>query len=120
MKIYITASNRWSALYFAENLRRAGATITSNWHDRQMERTSTIKDEIKQANAETTSKMIADSDVLLIVSDPDMVPGGKFVDVGIALQAGLTVFLVGRRENLKMHHPKIIQCDDLEGVLGNF
>lgn len=117
-KVYISASNRWAALFFADAISKSMMGLVSSlWHDEPMTRTREIADERKEQMAHEARERIQNSEVLLLIADPDMVPGGKFVDAGIALGAGRTVILVGRRENLKMFDPAVIQVDDHWGVL---
>jgi hypothetical protein len=116
--VFITGSNPYAALYFAETLKANGINITSEWHKPQpLTRSRDMSDSTKQTLARESIERIKNSDALLIISDPDMVPGGKFVDVGVALGAGKRVILFGARENLKMWHPDIIVATSVADVL---
>jgi nucleoside 2-deoxyribosyltransferase len=55
---------------------------------------------------------------LVMQSDYDKVPGGKFVEVGVALALGKRVIVIGRRENLYSYHPLVTQIYDLDELLG--
>lgn len=114
--VYVTASNRWSAMFFADYLAGQGFSVLSCWHDEEMKRSSELTDAEKIAIADAARQTIIKSDFLIEIADPDMVPGGKFVDVGIALGAGKTVIVVGRRENIKMYDPSVIVVSDHMGV----
>lgn len=106
--VYITASNRWSALYFKSILERLGHKISSDWHNQPLRRTGDYDDAMKTCIADDTSALIQGSDVLLVVDDPDMVPGGKFVDVGVMIGNQGKVILIGRRENIKMYNSQVV------------
>ena len=57
------------------------------------------------------------SDAILMFSAPRRVPGGKFVELGIALGAGKKVFLIGHRENFLMYHGDIKKYDSIEDFI---
>lgn len=116
-KVFITASNRWSALYFAQLLNAHKHEITSDWHNQPMTRTRDLPSETKTLIADDSAAQIQASDALLIISDFDNVPGGKHVDTGIAIGNGIKVILVGQYENLKQWNSRVIRVDDQKGVL---
>lgn len=118
-KVFITASNTYAAAYFAHVLEANGVKIMSGWHDNPepLKRSSELSETERKKIARDSVDCIKYSDYLLIISDPDMVPGGKFVDVGVALGAGKKVLLVGRRENIKMYHPDVIAVATIAEVL---
>lgn len=109
MKVFITASSKWTGLFWKEYLERHGHMIVSTWHDRPFFKLSIDDDKTKIADF--SFEQIKDSDIVLLIDDPDTVPGGKFVDAGFALGLGKKVVLVGRRENLKMHSSSVLSAD---------
>jgi hypothetical protein len=117
MKVYISASCKYKASYLALSLAQAGYDISSGWHDREMSRTSKLSEGQKSDIALAAREVIKQSDILVLMDDPDMVPGGKFVDVGIALGAGKKVFVLGRRENIKMYDPEVQAFDTLPELI---
>lgn len=117
--IYITASNRWTALFWKEYLQRHGHVVTSDWHEQNLTPTAQMSDLDKGLTAALQHAKLSDSDILLIVADRDIVPGAKFVHAGLALGLSKKVILVGRRENLAMHDARIIQCTEPWEVLRN-
>jgi hypothetical protein len=117
MKVFITASGQWTGLFWKEYLQRHGHMVTSTWHDQPMCRSSTLDASFKVNETEKSFQQIRNSDFLLVIADPDMVPGGKFVDVGYALGSGKKVILVGRRENFKMWGYDVVSVDTANQVL---
>lgn len=119
-KVFITGSNVYAAAYFAYVLEANGIRVMSDWHNspNPLRRSSDITENERKQIANNSIGAIKNSDFVLIIADPDMVPGGKFVDVGVALGAGKKVILVGRRENIKMYHSDILAVDSVAGVLG--
>lgn len=97
MKVYVSAFSVWEAKYVANYLRANGHTVASSWHESE-ERPAT--DEgwtglLKKRNRPE----IAEADVLVLVASKNAVPGGKFVEAGIALGLGKPVVVLGEREN---------------------
>lgn len=119
IKVFITASNTYSAAYFAGVLEANGFQITSGWHDNPtpLKRSTELSESERVKIAEKSKQQIKNSDYLLVIADPDMVPGGKFVDVGVALGADKKVILIGRRENIKMYDPGVVAVATVQDVL---
>lgn len=115
MKFYIAAHDQATARRVQAMIQREGVVFTSRWVD------STFKDfyttEEKQNIALEDTEDVLAADALISLSSVFRVPGGKFVEVGIALGAGKTVYVIGHRENMLMWHPQIRQFDSVEDFL---
>lgn len=115
--IFISASEPWKARYFADYLTNRGHKILSTWHNERTERSNGRPDEVKQHNADNDYEIIrTEADYLLFFDDYGMTPGGKFVDVGVAIGSGVTVLLIGRRENNRMYSSSVVPVDGLLGL----
>ena len=114
MKIYIAASNQEAAILTSLRLIEAGHDITSSWLSEPFDRTVKYSEAERRAIAETDFDDIADADALVCLESDGLIPGGKFVEVGIALGLEKLVCVVGRRENMLMWHPGISQVDSIE------
>ena len=115
--VFITGSNRWAALFFKSVLERFGHKVTSDWHNMRLVPTKDYHDNMKVCIADDSTNLIKNSDVLLVLDDPDMVPGGKFVDVGVMIGNEGKVILIGRRENPKMYNSQVVSVDTPEELL---
>lgn len=82
-----------------------------------MHRTEEYNEIYKVMLADDAQRLILASDALLIISDPDKVPGGKFVHAGIAIGANKKVFLVGRRENLAMYSSSVLAYANVDELI---
>jgi hypothetical protein len=117
MKIYVAGDNRWAAMHFACVLLINGHKVTSTWHNEEFERTSAHSDESRACIAELCVQQVREADVLVLISSHGMVPGGKFVEVGVALGSNKRVFVVGHRENMLMYHGSVTQVTDPSDLL---
>lgn len=102
MKIFVTSSSWNQAKTLAAILKSLDHEVTSDWHNRPYFPTASYDEPMRELIATDARKLIEKSDALVVFSTDEPVPGGKFVDVGIALGSGKKVFLIGHRENLKM------------------
>lgn len=114
MKVYVAAHCRWAALHAASVLRAAGHTINSTWIDQPFHPTESVPPEDRAVIAAQDACDVAEADALVLIAGPDRYPGGKFVEVGIALGRDKAVIVIGRRENMLMYHPRIVQVDTPE------
>lgn len=120
MKIYISSHCPFSARHVAAVLAQSAITVVSTWHSSPPGYSSTLTDQEKQEKCLDNSVKIKDCDVLFCIADTDKVPGGKFVEVGMALAWNKKVIIIGRRENLLMNHPSIfgaVDSSDLPNTL---
>ena len=116
-KIYIASHSQQDGLKIARKLQELGHTISSTWLYKKFEPTSSYSDSDKVYIAKQDAHEILISDGLVVLSTYDSVPGGKFVEVGIALGSNKDVYLYGYRENMLMWHPNIKQINSLAEVL---
>lgn len=107
MKFYIAGHDQRDCRYVAKLLKDAGHTITSTWLYLDFVPTSRYSHAEKREIAVTDTREILDSDAVVITPSPYRVPGGKFVEAGIAIGAGKVVFALGSRENMLMWHPSV-------------
>ena len=107
MKIYISSENREIARDLATNFENLGYDVVSTWHVGEQEKfwhyTPTVKTRMIRRN----DKEIRSADILLMTTCSYHVPGGKFVEAGIALGAGKQVVVYGERDNIVLYHPDV-------------
>jgi hypothetical protein len=60
---------------------------------------------------------VISSDALVLLSSPFRVPGGKFVETGIAVGRGMPVFVLGVRENMLMWHSSVQAFNTVEDLI---
>jgi nucleoside 2-deoxyribosyltransferase len=123
MNFYIAAHDQDAANELAsELLSRWGHNTTSRWLSKPFGPTAGHSPDECHQIAQDDHDDIAAADALVVIASPHRVPGGKFVEVGIALGLGKKVYLVGRRENMLMWLPAIKQFDSadlfIEGLHG--
>ncbi len=116
-KVYISGHSSAEAKQLADELASNGIAIVSTWHAEPLERTATFTEQKRIEIATHNWHEIAKCNSLVMLACPDMVPGGKFVEAGIALGMGKQVVNVGRRENMMMWHVNVEQADDLQAIL---
>lgn len=118
MKIYIAGHNQDIALEIANAIADSTEyTVTSSWLYKPFHPTNhhTVDERIAIATEDYLD--IDRSDALLIISSHKRVPGGKFVEVGIAIGQGKPVYLIGNRENMLMWHPNVTQYDSIDDFI---
>jgi lactam utilization protein B len=92
--VYVSCDDKDSAAALAAKLRTAGHVVTSIWHDE----TGELVD--KRAGADVNLKTIAHlSNVYVQIADGKPHPGGKHVELGVALATGKSVIVFGDPEN---------------------
>ena len=114
MKIYIAASSQTQAKAAADLCVAAGHTITSRWLDVPFDRTVTYTEDQRREIAQYDYDDVVASDALVCLESDHLIPGGKFVEVGIALGTDKLVVAIGKRENMLMWHPAISACKSVE------
>jgi len=118
MKIYIASHSQTDALTIANKLREEGHTITSTWIEEHFASHTSYPREERMKIAKKDADEIADSDALILIAGPDKYSGGKFVEAGIALGLNKIVIVFGRRENMLMNHPDIIDTKQVHEIIG--
>lgn len=124
MKFYLATRKVENARPVRDALVAAGHLCVSSWVDEPgyaLGSTSAIarhSDEELRAIASRDEAEIRDTDVLVVVAEPDgaFVPGGKHVETGMALALGKPVHVLGARENLFHWHPLVAVHADLAGL----
>ena len=117
MKYYVASHSQDDARKVAKLFTDAGHFVTSRWLEEDFGRTSTYIDEDKSRIAKMDYDDVVDADALVLLSSPFRIPGGKFVEVGIALASNMPVYLLGHRENMLMWHKSVQQFDSAEDLL---
>lgn len=119
MKIYISGHTQNEARKIAKMLEDEGHEITSSWINADWEKEGQLDDKGKSNVAEMDIAEVLASDALLMFSSPRRVPGGKFVECGVALGSGKQVILIGHRENMLMYYRRIRQYNSVDDFLKN-
>lgn len=118
MKLYIAGHNQEDAIAVADALMGHSAhQITARWLKKPFNRTNEHSEEERIAIAEEDHSDITAANGLVLLASPKRVPGGKFVEVGIALGQGKPVYILGHRENMLMWHPSVKRFDSVEDLM---
>ena len=118
MKVfYVAGHNQADAKRVADILKANGFSISSTWLDEEFSKSVTYSDADRSQIAKKDVDEIKASDALISISAPYRVPGGKFVEVGVALGLNKPIFLLGHRENMLMYHSDIIAYDSVENLI---
>lgn len=116
MKIYIAGHDRKTAMLIANQLIENGHTITSRWLLQPFKRTKEYSRDERGIIASMDVDDVVSADALLLIASKGMVPGGKFVEAGVALGHCMPVYLVGRVENMLLWHPLVEQISSLQEI----
>ncbi len=111
MKVYIAAADKDRAVLLAECLLEAGHEITSSWICQAFKRTQQHPATERAEIAWRDFRDVRECDALVLLDSEPCVPGGKFVEAGIALALGKRVIVASRRENMLLWHPSVEQVD---------
>ncbi|MES9872495.1 MAG: nucleoside 2-deoxyribosyltransferase [Candidatus Sedimenticola sp. 6PFRAG7] len=118
MKIYIAGHNQEIAISIREEiLLLRDHKVTARWLDKEFNRTDEHSERERVMIAQEDYDDITSADALLLIASHKRVPGGKFVEAGIALGQGKPVHVIGHRENMLMWHPDVHQFDSLDDWL---
>jgi nucleoside 2-deoxyribosyltransferase len=117
MKVYVAGHDQKEARRVAAALRAVGVQVKSSWLDEDFQRTSFYSDEDRCRIAIQDVEEVQDADALVFLASLHRVPGGKFVEVGVALGLNKPVHLIGHRENMLMWHPNVEAWDSLEDLV---
>lgn len=117
MKIYIASHDQKQAREVANICAKAGHTITSRWLDEEMLPSKVYTHKVKETIAIRDKYDVDIADAVVLISSRHLVPGGKFVEAGIALGLGKMVYVIGKRENMLLWYPSVQQYDTIEKFL---
>jgi nucleoside 2-deoxyribosyltransferase len=106
-KVYISSFDLWAARHVRDVLRAAGHEVVSTWHEPGSARPES-DDGWRTIIGDRNSREIHAADLLVLVACRNDVPGGKFVEAGIAIGAGKGVVVLGHRENRLLWHPLVL------------
>lgn len=109
MKLYIAAHSQEEAKNVATVFVAFGHEITARWLSEDISLYKAMGDDKKPDIANRDFDDIDNSDALVLLACDEKVPGGKFVEAGIAIGLGKPVYLIGRRENALMWHHRVWQ-----------
>lgn len=120
MNFYIASRCQEAARAIRDELQAAGHTVTSRW----LEETNYGADKTdteRMAIARIDHEDVIACDYLVFRSEPDgaRVPGGKHVEMGMALALHRPVFVIGARENIFHWHPSVHVVGSVAEVLEN-
>lgn len=119
MKVFVSSHDIVDARRAAAACEAAGHSVVSTWHlgARPVKPAADMTDDERRDKARSTAHQIGMADVLLLVASDEKVPGGKFVEAGVAIGRGKRVVVWGGRENLLMHHPLVTAWADLAAAV---
>jgi len=117
MKIYIAGNDQNKCCEIGEYLDRCGHKIVSSWLWADFKRTRDTPVDERIKIAETDYNEVSDADLLVLVACKDLVPGGKFVEAGIAMGQEKPIHILGRRENMLLWHQSVVQHDDIDDLV---
>ena len=117
MKFYIAGCNQQTAIALSNELKSLGHDIICTWLTTPFKRTLEHSIEERVAIAKLDAEEVTMADAVVLLESPERIPGGKFVEAGIAIGQGKMVFNIGRRENMLMWHPQVWQCDSVEVLI---
>ena len=117
--IYIAAPfiRQLEARQKADELNSMGFTVTSHWI---YEEDSLISEESENIaiSAHRSIKDIDAAQYFLLLADHDSRTGGKHFETGYAYATGKNLMIVGRRENVFHHLPRLIFAQTWEEAKG--
>lgn len=95
----------------------SGHSIQARWLDEDFSKTSSYTDADKIKIATIDAEDVWLSDALILLPSPRRIPGGKFVEAGIAIGLGHPVYVLGQRENMLLWHPLVQSFPTIEDLL---
>ena len=116
-KIYIAANSQLEGIAVDLHLKRLfeGKFETiSDWLYIPFLRTDEHSEEERREIAIKDVSQVKDCDIFVIVCSKSKCPGGKFVELGVALGLGKKIYAIGEPENMLMYHSKIVYTRNLE------
>jgi len=117
VQIYLAGHNQDEGRRIAYKLRRSGYSVISSWLTEKRFGREEYTERQCRSMAKRDVQEIGECDALILMAGPDLYPGGKFVEAGIAFGLGKSVIVLGRRENMLLWHPNIIAVQDVRALL---
>lgn len=129
MKIYLASrySRRDELRVIADELRGLGHTITSRWLDttwEEKERDSQVYSSAappeyrEKHSVEDLDDVLAADTFVAFTEEPRYGGrGGRHIEMGAALAVGKRIIVVGPRENLFYHHPRVLHFASTEDMM---
>jgi nucleoside 2-deoxyribosyltransferase len=108
MRVYVASHDKELASVAAHELTSGGHHILSTWHQLEFKPTDEHPEWNRRVIAKRDADEVSMADAVVLIAGPDRYPGGKFVEVGIAIGQGKPVVVIGRRENMLMWHRNVI------------
>jgi len=94
--------------------------VQASWLEGSFLRSEYYSVDERREIAETDASEVSSSQGVILVASPYRVPGGKFVEAGVAIGCGLPVYVIGHRENMLMWHPLVRQFSCVEDLAEHF
>lgn len=116
MKIYIAGSDQAKAKELASELAAHGHTVVSSWLEKEFKRTHEHSEAERKAIAEEDAREVASCDCLVLLGGVGLVPGGMYVELGVALGLGKHIIIATNRDNMLCWHPSILFVEDVNYV----
>src|SRR4051794_28408571 len=113
MKLFVASHSQESAKSLLGELTKLGHTVTSRWITGDAKFSlglSAYSDDDKKQIAlmdEEDVRLATDGLILIAEEKGKLVPGGKHVEMGIALALNRPVYVIGHRENIFQWHPLV-------------
>jgi nucleoside 2-deoxyribosyltransferase len=117
MKLYIAGHNQEEARAVAKLCVEAGHEITSRWLEEDFSKSPQYTETDKTGIASVDVEDVHLADALVMIPSPRRIPGGKFVEAGVAIGTNKRVFVLGHRENMLMWHPLVSAWASVEDFL---
>lgn len=117
MKLYIAGAAQALCQDVAAALTAAGHKIVSTWLTRTFMPTNNYPEYCRADIAVMDVKEVQLADALVLLSSITPVPGGKFVEAGVAIGLSKPVYVLGHRENMLMWHPLVKQFDSVDQLV---
>jgi nucleoside 2-deoxyribosyltransferase len=119
VKVYLAAPFSWKDQInvFAKELREAGITVTSRWleepHSPNVQMPE-LTDEQHRFYGQQDVDDVRVADLLVFFTDPTkrIVRGGRHVEFGIAIERGTPIYVLGDRENIFHHLPRVYHFEN--------
>lgn len=116
-RIYVAASapRHGSAKALAELLRKEGHDVVSDWHDQDglnfaLESSGASMDILAtryEGESVRDVLQVRMADILVVITGDQQTRGGRHTELGIALDRGCAVYLLGPREQVFHYHPDV-------------
>lgn len=121
MKIYIAAmsKNQAQAIALRDKLEAGDHFCTASWLLEDMSKPLSDAAKGTVAFKDVLEVQASDLVILLAETEPVHVPGGKHVEVGVALGSGIPVYVVGPPENVFHYHPLVERFSDIDDLLSH-